>query len=514
MKPREVPKVKQNAMRRLFMEGKLDITRAAKEIRLARTTVVTYKKQYELILAQCPDKLPDMNFYLPRVKYMRRSESRREDMMNALPALLEGESPGVTAKPLWDKYKLMFPDHYSRGNFNEIFRLWLLDHPEWAKPLLLKEIAEKDRKMLDHWRHCNDRRKWQIAVTLDMARSEIIADVIVARIESTRESVYGWIKIYKAEGLAGLEMPKRASSRGVVDRQQQRKDQLFHILQDTPKMHGINRTSWSITCLHLAYNEKHKQEISWAQVDYCLRQMGFRYQKSREVLSSPDPKFREKIGMIQKILQHLRPDEKFFSIDEYGPVGVKMKGGKTLKHRDEKQTGIVKKQKSKGVIICTAALELSANQVTHFYSTKKNTFEMIRLIDVLLQQYHDQKTLYLSWDAVSWHRSGILMNYIEDHNGLKKGPVIKLAPLPSTTQYLNVIESVFGGLARAVIHNSDYGSMDECKAAIDLHFSERNRHFLEHPQRAGRKIWGKEPVVPEFKDNHVCRNSAAMRGAK
>ena len=35
-------------------------------------------------------------------------------------------------------------------------------------------------------------------------------------------------------------------------------------------------------------------------------------------------------------------------------------------------------------MIITAALELSGNQVTHFYSAKKNTREMIRMMDVLI----------------------------------------------------------------------------------------------------------------------------------
>lgn len=47
-------------------------------------------------------------------------------------------------------------------------------------------------------------------------------------------------------------------------------------------------------------------------------------------------------------------------------------------------------QKSKGRLICTAALELSTNQVTPFYSEKKNTEEMIKLLKVLLVQYKGQ----------------------------------------------------------------------------------------------------------------------------
>ena len=53
----------------------------------------------------------------------------------------------------------------------------------------------------------------------------------------------------------------------------------------------------------------------------------------------------------------------------------------------------------------TAALELSGNQVTHFYSVKKNTDEMIRMMDALTILYADRRKLYLSWDAASWHIS-------------------------------------------------------------------------------------------------------------
>jgi hypothetical protein len=72
-------------------------------------------------------------------------------------------------------------------------------------------------------------------------------------------------------------------------------------------------------------------------------------------------------------------------------------------------------------------------------------------------------------------------------------PGKKPAPLPSFTQYLNVIESVFGGLTRAVIHNSDYLSLEACQQAITRHFEERNRNFRENPKRAGIKYGAMSP---------------------
>ncbi|MDR6942920.1 transposase [Mucilaginibacter pocheonensis] len=180
--------------------------------------------------------------------------------------------------------------------------------------------------------------------------------------------------------------------------------------------------------------------------------------------------------------------------------------------KDNEPYYVPDKQKHKGVVICTAALELSTNQATHFFSTRKNTFETIKLVETLASLYADQRRIYLCWDNVSWHRSKILINFIEDHNKVHK-PLIVRVPLPSCTQFLNVIESVFGGLAKAVIHNSNYGNIEECQAAINKYFLERNEHFRNNPKRAGNKIWRKEPVPAHFCETQNSRNRRAMRGA-
>jgi hypothetical protein len=61
--------------------------------------------------------------------------------------------------------------------------------------------------------------------------------------------------------------------------------------------------------------------------------------------------------------------------------------------------------------------------------------------------------------------------------------------LPSTAQFLDVIETVFTGMKRAVIHYSDYQSEAEMKSAISRHYQERNAFFKHNPRRAGKKIW-------------------------
>jgi hypothetical protein len=83
----------------------------------------------------------------------------------------------------------------------------------------------------------------------------------------------------------------------------------------------------------------------------------------------------------QTILSNLKEDEAFFSIDEYGPFATKRNGG-TMRVGPGENNSVPQHQKSNGWLILTAALELSRNQIAHFYSLKKNTEEMIKMADL------------------------------------------------------------------------------------------------------------------------------------
>ena len=248
--------------------------------------------------------------------------------------------------------------------------------------------------------------------------------------------------------------------------------------------------------------------VSRQKIRAILKNAGFKWRKARKVLTSNDPDYHTKVAAIKKILSELKEDEAFFSIDEYGPFAIKRKGGSKRVGPGENYV-IPQSQKSKGWLILTAALELSRNQITHFYSLKKNTQEMIKMADLLRAEYRTCRTIYLSWDAASWHISKKLFLHLDEINQQATQndfPIVKTAPLPAGAQFLNVIESVFSGMAKGIIHNSDYPSAEAAKAAIDRYFKERNEHFLRCPKRAGRKVWGQERVPSEFSEANNCKD--------
>src|SRR5260370_3472659 len=131
-------------------------------------------------------------------------------------------------------------------------------------------------------------------------------------------------------------------------------------------------------------------QIGTALIARMVKAAGYKWRKAKIVLTSNDATYKEKLAHIRCILSNLQPDEAFFSVDEYGPFAIKAKPGRTLAPAGVQPT-VPQWQKSRGCLIMTAALELSGNQVTHFYSAKKNTTEMIRMMDVLIKRYGDRR---------------------------------------------------------------------------------------------------------------------------
>src|SRR5262249_22846784 len=189
---------------------------------------------------------------------------------------------------------------------------------------------------------------------------------------------------------------------------------LFETLHQPPGNFGINRTTWKIADLGCVLKEKGRA-AGEDVIRKITRDAGYRWRKARIVLTSSDPEFSSKVDRIKEILGNLASDEAFFSIDEYGPFALKDQPGRSLTAPGEQRL-VQQWQRSPGAATLPAAIDLPTNQFPHFYSEKKNTAEMLRMMNVLIDQYRDRRRIYLSWDAASWHVSKELNKKIEERN--------------------------------------------------------------------------------------------------
>ncbi len=295
---------------------------------------------------------------------------------------------------------------------------------------------------------------------------------------------------HKKKVLAGLYDQKPRHKKKIDAKKKTNK--ILEIFHNRPRVYGINRASWTMTALAKAYERKHGEAISPRTAGRHIRNCGYSVKRSKQILTSTDPNYHDKVELLLKTLHSLKPRETLFFIDEVGPIRVKKHGG--IQYSTEgKITTIPQNQKSKGSITLSAALCAKTNQVTWVYEESKDSSAMINLIEILYNQYHNKSKLFITWDAASWHSSHELTDWLDifnrDTQGVSSSPLIEFVPLPNNSQFLNIIESVFGCMKKAVIHNSNYQSKDEMKTAISLFFKERNDFFKKNPKRAGKKIW-------------------------
>lgn len=354
-------------------------------------------------------------------------------------------------------------------------------------------------------------RKKAAVVVAD--RRGIPIRIIATSLSVSRVSVRKYMRVFTVGGVEALFASSRRIGGRRAENEQVRKD-VFTLLHEPPSAVGINRTTWRMADLTQVLRQR-GTPVCAQVVREITRSAGWRWRRARRVLTSTDPEYRQKVHHIQSVLAELQETEAFFSIDEFGPFSIRAQGGRALVGPGEIPT-VPQYQKSKGCLIMTAALELSRNQITHFYSPRKDTGEMLRMLAELIQQYKHKSRIYLSWDAASWHMSKMLYARVAEHNdAVAKGevvrPLVALAPLPAGAQFLNVIESVFSGMARAIIAKSNYGSVDEARAAIERYIRERNEKFKSTPKRAGGKIWGMEREPPQFSGSNNCKDPRYYR---
>jgi len=484
----------------------------AKRLRISRNTLKSYIEKIQILMEGLTNNAKEILQILS--KPHPKENLRKKELKKLMPEIHEGiRRNGSCLKQEWIDYLKNQKEGYRYSQFVQQYTVWCEEtgtKKSGARKRMTRILTQSELQELNKWQNSSDRRKWEKAVVLFGVQKGLTIAEIAKKIDRCNDKVKDWIDIYNKSGLGGFVRKKRKQNQVVLANIKRKKGNVIKLIHETPKLHNINRASWDLKSLAKAFEKLYNEPISRTTISKYLKEEGFSFRKAKETLTSPDPDFREKLDKIKAILANLSEDEKFFSVDEFGPFSVKIKGGRSLVRKDEIKT-YPQRQKSKGFLICTAALELSKNQVTHFYSLKKNTLEMIKLLGLLLNKYPNEKRIFFSWDAASWHASKELYNKIEEINSyeyrnLHGNPIIELAPLPASAQFLNVIESVFSGMAKAIIHNSNYQSIEECKNAIDLYFSERNEHFKENPKKAGSKIWGKELVKPVFSDAHNCKD--------
>jgi len=516
----QIPPTKINRIRKAYLNGKFHQTNLAAELGIARNTLLNYLNVFREIKRTHPDRLGDSKFAVKKTKYMPPKSARYHELMRLLPDLVDtAKTEVLQLKPLHRAYRELCPLGFSLTVFSNYYIKWRRENNLCKfHHRRVREISPADLVALKQWKASVKREHWQKAIVLLNSFEKMKLQDSAEQVDVCWVTAQKWVDHYNKFGLKDILNVPRPIRPKEVERVKLRKEKLIRLLHETPALHHINRITWSQESLCKAFLQHYGEFICTSSIGTYLKQEGYTFKKAQRTLTSNDPLFRERLNKVKSVLGSLREDERFFSVDEYGPFALRPKGGYSYSKLNSPK-GYNADGKSNGCLICTAAIELSTNQVTHFFSPRKDTEEMIRLINKLREQYSGMRRLYISWDGASWHNSKGLMRFLESINHpdvLKtdRCPEVELVPLPNTAQFLNVIESVFSGLARAVIHNSYYTNEVECIRMVNGYFADRNNYFKEHPKRAGKAIWGQEKTKAVFSEANNCKDFPSYKQKK
>lgn len=147
------------------------------------------------------------------------------------------------------------------------------------------------------------------------------------RIGIPRSTYYRWVNTLRKTGT--LQSCVRKSDYCCITKRDDIKKMVFQVMHAPPSDFGFNRTTWKLDELQEAI-AKSGIQVGRHSIRRIVKDAGYRWLKAREVLTSNDPEYRQKLLDIKKILENLQEREGFFSIDEYGPFSVKKRRGKKL----------------------------------------------------------------------------------------------------------------------------------------------------------------------------------------
>lgn len=260
-----------------------------------------------------------------------------------------------------------------------------------------------------------------------------IADFLLC----SRSSVYRTVAAYR-QGSLFFRWSSEASptaNRASVLLSWQRS--LLSLLKRTPQAYGWCRTRWSCATLSLELATRRGLTLSRETIRRCLHELGYVWKRARHAAKDDDPQRIQKLARIRHLIEHLRPSEVLFFVDELdiqllAKIGYEwmLKGTQ----REVLTPGTNKKHYLAG------ALNFVSGKILHVVGERKNRWLFINLLMAINRASPATKIkkIYVVADNYGIHKAKAVVEWLANH------PRFEIIWLPSYCPKANPIERAFG----------------------------------------------------------------------
>lgn len=139
---------KTKILRQRFIDGEYHSYLFAKELKISTITTWRYKREFERIRAEFPDRLRDFGSYPGEPKRPHWSTLKYDELALILPVLLtEEKTATIETSSVWNRYRQQSTHTYVYSSFKGIFIKWVKDNVT-SIPQKLIEVKTKANRYL------------------------------------------------------------------------------------------------------------------------------------------------------------------------------------------------------------------------------------------------------------------------------------------------------------------------------------------------------------------------------
>lgn len=326
------------------------------------------------------------------------------------------------------------------------------------------KLQSGDKNLLEEIRsNTLDKRifvRCSVIISLDAGLSH---EAIAISLNISLRSVHRYIRLFEKSGIDGLlEFNYRGRQQRLDDHEvdclKKELDQNLYV--STEQIQSYILSEWGI-------------EYTRSGVRDLLHRIGYVYKKTKTVPGKANAADQEQFVIdMEEVFADINDDEEVvFYLDGCHPT-----------HNTRPAYGWIRKGKEHTIKGNTGRKRVNLNgavnaqdptEVYALPSESVNAQSTIELLEKILAENSDKKTIYAISDNARYYRSKVLQEWLEDH------PQIIWVWLPTYSPNLNLIERLWGFMQRKILNGVYYETYSKFQQAIHSFFKNIKRYKRE-----------------------------------
>jgi transposase len=334
-------------------------------------------------------------------------------------------------------------------------------------------------------RNSPQKHVWRAKIVLLTADAHGTAEIMRAT-GKAKTVIWRWQERFQDEGAAGLWRDKTRPSRIPPLGPEVAERVVALTLAGPPP----TASHWTGSAMAKAAG------ISVSSVQRIWRAHGLRPHLVRRFKLSNDPQFAAKLREIIGLYVNPPDHAIVLSVDEKSQIQALDRTQPGLPMKKGRAGTITHDYKRHGVTTLFAALDVLEGKVIGQCMKRHRHQEFIRFLNVIDAKVPKMKAVHIIVDNYATHKHPKVLEWIENH------PRFVFHFTPTSTSWLNAVESFFAKLTKKRLKRGVFRSLQELKDAI--------HRFLDHTNAKPKPFtWTKDPnkIIAAVKRGHQMLDS-------